>query len=194
MEHTCPFCRAQSQSNLGWVSQIEAKASQNDADAMCDLGDIFDEGTHGAPKDKVRALDCYIRAAELGSAGACSEIGRYYEFDNGDSKNMGRSAFFYRIGALRNSVIARHSLGLCEYESGNHEIGIRHWKIAAEAGSQLSLDALKEIFNADGKVHGKEFISKEDMGKIYRACHIAQEEVKTDEREKHLMYEDEWKC
>lgn len=142
----------------------------------------------------MKALDCYIRAAELGSAAACSQIGRYYEFGNGDSKNMGRSTLFYRIGALRDSVIARHDLGSCEYESGNHEVGIRHWKIAAEAGSQPSLNRLRHIYNSDGKVHGKEFISKDDMDIIYRACHAAQEEVESDEREKHWRVEDKWKC
>lgn len=190
----CPFCRTQCPSTQEWVRQIEAKASQNDAFVMCELGGIFGRGKYGVPKDELRALDCYIRAAELGSASACSQIGRHYEFGNGDNKDMGRSAFFYRAGALRDSIVARHDLGCWEYNAGNYEIGIRHWKIAAEAGSQISLNQLKRIFNAGGKVYGKECISKGDMDKIYRACHMAQEEVNSEEREKHSRFEDEWKC
>ena len=87
---------------------------------------------------------------------------------------------FYRVGALRGSIGARHKIGLSDYESGNHEIAIRHWKIAAEAGYQPSLDQLKKIYNADGKMPGKDFISKE-----YLESNEAQMEIKNEEREKY---------
>ena len=86
---------------------------------------------------------------------------------------------------MRGSIIARHSIGCFDYHFGNHEIAIRHWKIAAEAGYQLSLDALKKIYNADGNMPGKEFIGKGEMDTIYRSGHGAQMEIKSEEREKH---------
>ena len=92
---------------------------------------------------------------------------------------------FYRVGALRGAIVARYNIGAHECNSGNHEIGIRHWKIAAEAGDQPSLDNLKQIYNADGTMSGKEFISKDYLESTYRACHEAQVEVKSEEREKH---------
>ena len=69
----------------------------------------------------------------------------------------------------------------------NHEIAIRHWKIAAEAGYQESLDALRSIYSSDGSglLPGKEFITKECLDSAYRACHGAQMEVKSEEREKY---------
>jgi len=33
-------------------------------------------------------------------------------------------------------------------------------------------------------------VSKEYLDKVHRVCHAAQEEVKSEEREKHLMKED----
>ena len=82
--------------------------------------------------------------------------------------------------------MARHNLGYSEYcNLGNHKVGIRHWKIAAEAGHQKALNALRAIYNADGKMPGKEFISKEEMDTVYRSGHEAQMEIKTEEREKH---------
>ena len=90
-----------------------------------------------------------------------------------------------RVGALRGDIVARFNIGCSEYELGNHEIGIRHWKIAAEAGYQHSLDALKKIYNADGRMPGKEFISQEEMNTVYRSGHDAQMEIKTEEREKY---------
>ena len=131
------------------------------------------------------ALDFYIRAVELGSPEACVFIGNCYDKGNGVAVDKERAALFWRVGALRGDVVARHNIGCSEYGLGNHEIAIRHWKIAAEGGHQKSLDILKNIYNADGKEPGKEFISKEDMNSTYRACHEAQMEIKTEEREKH---------
>ena len=103
---------------------------------------------------------------------------------------MERSDFFLRVGALRGQISARHNIGCSEYGLGNHEIGIHHWKIAAEAGHQLSLNELRRIFNADGRMPGKELISKEEMDTAYRSGHEAQMEVKTEEREKHCTGND----
>ena len=49
---------------------------------------------------------------------------------------------------------------------------------------QGSLNKLRDIYNADGKLPGKEFITKEYLNFAYRACHGAQLEVKTEERER----------
>ena len=95
---------------------------------------------------------------------------------------------FQRVGALRGDIVARHNIGISEYfDFDNDEIGIRHWKIAAEAGYQKSLNELRLIYN--NKEPGKEFISKEYLDFAYRACHEAQMEVKSEEREKHRSEE-----
>ena len=76
-------------------------------------------------------------------------------------------------------------------KKGNHEVAIHHWKIAAEAGNQLALDKLTYIFNAESKIPGEEFISKEYLNKAYRICHEAQKRVKSEEREKHTQAQNE---
>ena len=58
---------------------------------------------------------------------------------------------------------------------------------------QLSLDELKKIYLANGKMHGKECIGKEYLNKLYRMCHAAQEAVKSEGREKDDE-EDVYKC
>ena len=182
----CPFCR-EPDPTCGdeAVRQLQARCLKNDHNALRNLGDAYQDGKYEVAKDDLKALDCYIRAVELGSAEACGYIGNCYTEGNGVAVNKERAALFERAGALRGDIIARHNIGLSEYESGNYEVGIRHWKIAAEAGSQPSLNALKSIYNANGKDLGKEFISKECMDSIDRVCHDAQEEVKSEEREKH---------
>ena len=100
---------------------------------------------------------------------------------------------FLRLGALRGDIVARHNIGQVEYDKGNYELSVRHWKIAAEAGSQPSLNQLKTIFK--GKMSGSEFICKEYMDKVYRLCHAAQVAVWSEERAKH--YDEnvrDWQC
>ena len=150
------------------------------------MGCRYKSGKYETPKDDLKALDCFIRAIELGSPEACNCIGEIYHEGNGVAVDKKRSAFFDRVGALRGEIVARHNIGCSEYNDlGNHEIAIRHWKIAAEAGYQKSLNTLRAIYNADEKKPGKEFITKEYLESIYRAGHEAQMEVKTEEREKH---------
>ena len=189
---TCPFCREPRPIPAEYVRQLEARALKSDQNALLSLGGHFMKGEHGLPQDELKALDCYIQAAELGCSGACTHIGDCHNNGKGAAINNEKSALFWRAGALGGDIVARNNIGCSEYNSGNLEIGIRHWKIAAEAGYQNSLDALKKVYN--GKIPGKQFISKECMDSLYRVCHDAQEEVKTEEREKHGRVDDMYKC
>jgi hypothetical protein len=183
---TCPFCReARPATDEEYLRRLQARSLQNDHHAYTHMGQVYQRG-EGTVIDYLKALDCWIRAIELGSPDACGRIGNSYDEGKGVAINMDRAAFFYRIGALRGHIVARNNIAYSEYNNlGNHEIGIRHWKIAAEAGCQHSLDALKKIYNADGKMPGKQFISQEEMDTVYRSGHEAQMEVKSEEREKH---------
>ena len=184
--HLCPFCREPPpSSDREYVRQLETRALKNDHRALLNIGSSFSRGINGFPKDELKALDYYIRAVELGSPQACVSIGTCYEQGNGVSVNKEKAALFERVGALRGDIQSRHNIGCSEYHSGNHEIGIRHWKLAAEAGYQGSLSNLRNVYNAGGLLPGKEFVSKEDIDTIYRSGHDAQMEVKSEEREKH---------
>ena len=183
---TCPFCRELKPTCADEeFVRLQARCLHNDHNAFTQMGEVYRRGDRGLPKDELKALDCYIRAVELGSPGACTCVGNRYDEGDGVAVDKERAALFERVGALRGDVVARHNIGCSEYNSGNHEIAVRHWKIAAEAGSQLSLDALRKIYNADVKMPGKEFISKEEMDTVYRSGYDAQMEVKSEEREKH---------
>jgi len=192
--YTCPFCRELKPFADEHIRQLEARALKNDHVALHQLGSAFTTGDCGLPKDDLKALDYWIRAVELGSGEACPQIGYSYSSGRGVSKDMDRADLFFLVGALIGNNIARHIIGCNEYNSGNHRIGIRHWKVAAEAGSQHSIDNLKKIYIADGKMPGKEFISKEEMDTVYRSGHEAQEEVKSEEREKHRDDAANMKC
>jgi TPR repeat protein len=180
----CPFCREPDPTPDMELARLQARCLLNDHKALAVMGDIYRDGACDTVKDDLKALDCYIRAAELGSPEACLTIGNNYYDGNGVAVNKKKAALFHRAGALRGSIVARNNVGTSEYNDlGNHEIGIRHWKIAANAGYQKSLDVLRRIYNK--KAPGKEFISNEYLEATYRACHEVQMEVATEERVKH---------
>ena len=183
----CPFCREPvPANNLEAKRQLQARCLKNDHYAFTMMGGRYWTGGRETAKDDLKALDCWIRAVELGSPAACGFIGRSYKEGGGVAVDKERAALFKRVGALRGDLTARYNVGVSECNDfGNHEIGIRHWKIAAEAGDQDSLNVLRGIYNASGEMPGKKFISQEEMDKIYRSGHEAQMEVKTEEREKH---------
>ena len=170
---TCPFCRElRPSSDREYNCQLEARALKNDHTALTNLGLCFMQGSHGMPKDDLKALDYWIRAVELGSPRACTFIGDGYSKGNGLAVDKERARFIERVGALRGEILVRHNIGHSEYfDLVNHEIAIRHWKIAAEAGHQPSINVLKDIYNADGKTPGKEFITKDYLESVYRAYH-----------------------
>lgn len=92
---------------------------------------------------------------------------------------MERATLFYRGSSQRGCISGRHNIGVMEYyERENHELGIRRWKISAEAGHQRSMNALRDIYNAGADSPGCEFIGKDYLDMIYcnRKCHNAQEE------------------
>ena len=185
---TCPFCREpELTASPEFLRQLQARCLLKDHNALVLMGELYSRGAPPEmPKDDLKALDCFSRAVEFGSGEACVNIGTSYREGEGVSVDKERAALFMRVGATRGSIVARHNIGWDEYYTfGNHEIGIRHWKIAAEAGHQCSLNELRDIYDAYGKKPGKKFISEEYLDFATLACHEAQEEVKSEEREKH---------
>ena len=197
LPQTCPFCRQPLvSSDDEYVRHLEVRMLQNDPIAIFSMGNALLYEDLGMSKNELKAIDCFIRAAELGSAEACCALAECFEAGTTLSDDGESSAFFFKAGAIRGDISSRSLFGLHEYRIGNHEEGIRHWKIAAEAGFQPALDILKKIFLADGQEPGKEFITKEYLDKAFRICHEAQKEVESEERKKHCDVEkyDDYRC
>ena len=167
MVFTCPFCREPKQTLEEQLRRTEARAAKNDHYALSQLGMTLIEGNDGAPKDEFRGLDCWIRAAELGSVEACNNIGVLCNSEVATMCwhfNNERFMLFAKAGALRGHIVARHAIGSFEY----FQCMVMNWafvteKIAAEAGNHTSLDKLKAIFYTEGKLPGNEFITKDEL-------------------------------
>ena len=195
----CPFCREPDPTTIEeLVRRTKARALKNDPQALYIVGMYYDKGSDGLPVDKLKALHYWTRAAELGNPRAMTNIGVRYNHGEELPVDREKATFFFRAAALNGNIEGRHNLGITEYyDLGNHRVGIRHFKIAAEAGSQLSLNHLKRIYNGYGGSPRKDFIRKDTLDSLFRACHDAQEQVKSEGREKHKEGEEDvymFKC
>ena len=189
----CAFCRAPTPSaGEEYVRLLEKRSFlHQDREAMNQLGNTYSEGDGGVPKDGLKALDYWIKATELGSKEAFNNIGQCFREGIVVAKDYKKGSLMERAGAIRGLVAARHNVGCSEYyDFGNYELGIRHWKVAAKAGYQMSLNSLRKVYNSGGMMPGKDFISKSELDNIYRLCHQAKEEVNSEERQKHRTEED----
>jgi hypothetical protein len=67
---TCPFCREPvPATDSEYLRRLQARCLKNDHDAIGLMGIFYRRGDGGIAKDDLKALDCYTRAAELGSCG-----------------------------------------------------------------------------------------------------------------------------
>jgi len=53
-----------------------------------------------------------------------------------------KTSFHYEAAAMAGHKIARQTIGLMEFESGNIERAMKHWTIAASAGEYISMQNL----------------------------------------------------
>ena len=172
----CPFCRGPQRISLGeQIERIKKRAESGDADGMHHLAGFYRDGDMGLPKDYDKAIELYLRAGELGNATAYYNIGVAYYNGQGVARDRKKAKYYYELGAMGGSVISRHNLGHIEKDE-DVKRAMKHWMIAAGAGYDLSLAAIRECF-----VNGH--ATKADFERALRAHKESKDEEKSDQRE-----------
>ena len=80
-ESPCPFCRAplpDPHDDSMIVERWEKRIEKGDAFAMRRLGGAYQDGDFGLPVDHSKAVERVSRAADLGLAEACVDLGSWY--------------------------------------------------------------------------------------------------------------------
>jgi TPR repeat protein len=120
------------------MKRVEA----NDAASIYALGHGYYQGLHGLQQDHAKAIELYARAAELGYSKAHNKLaGAYHQM--GDKK---KAKFHMEAAAMAGHEMARSNLGVMEYNSRKLERAVKHWTIAASAGSYDSMNHLRINF------------------------------------------------
>lgn len=179
LKERCAFCRTPDCGGNDYVKQLFLRMEKGDCNAYFMLGGSYREGKYGLPKDESKALELFLRAAELGSTQAMALLGSIYDKGTmGVKQDKGKSREYYEHAAKRGDPAARTALGLLEIENNNIDLAIRHWKIAAETGHLSAMKILWKSF-----YQGE--LSKDDLEDILRAHKKAIDERNSDDRERY---------
>ena len=150
LDDTCPFCRVpipDPYPSLELLERVQKRAALDDGEALKQLGFYYAGGEFGLPVDDDKSLELLHRAADLGNASACDQISHCYkEGSFGLPQDKARARHYAELAAMGGFVLARHSLGVEEWDRGELHLAVRHWKIAAAAGLKESADSLSMTF------------------------------------------------
>jgi tetratricopeptide (TPR) repeat protein len=173
LEHRCAFCREPlSRSDEEYDKREMKRIKQNDPVAICQMGK-----KHSAEGEYEKALEYYTKAAELGDVDAHACLGTLYYEGEGAEKDEEKAVYHYEQAAIEGHPGARILLALHEKENGRFERAAKHFIIAANLGSDFSLQEVKDFF-----IRG--VVSKDDYAAALRGYQTAVNATKSAEREK----------
>jgi len=150
-DEKCPFCRTPRPTSIEeMIERYKKRVDVDDPIAIHKLGVYYRGGEYGFPQDWNKALELFHRAAELGHAKACCNIG--WAYDNGYFVDVDKTkaVHYYELAAMDGCVIARYNLGLME-KADNVNRALKHHMIATSSGFAESLEEIKNLYT-DGEV------------------------------------------
>ncbi|EJK49141.1 hypothetical protein THAOC_32012 [Thalassiosira oceanica] len=144
----CPFCRTTTPKieSQAFAAMVQARVNAGDPEALYFLGSQHVYGLYGLAKDVTRAVELYERAAELGAKEAHYNLGVMYTTGKEVEKDTAKAFRHSEAAAMGGHVRARYNLGCREYNTGNYDLALQHWMIAAKLGHEDSLDEVKAFF------------------------------------------------
>jgi len=161
------------------------RADLNDGGAIGILGEEYMNGAK-VPTDKAKGLELLSRAADLGDEHGCNALGwRYLNGKGGVSRDKAKAKQYYGRAAEKGDVIARARLGYIENNDLNYRAAMRHWRIAAAGGSELSVTNLIRCYETEQLRHN-------DLAWCLQAKDKACIEMKSEQRTEYEKYFEEF--
>ena len=174
----CPFCRTPpASSDEEEMNRIENQMNKGNGKAFNMRAGDYAHGICGMPQDYQKAIELFLKAGELGCIEGYYNLGQAFRMGLGVEVDMKKSKHYFELAAIGGYADARHYLGDMEGRAGNYIRSFKHFILAAKAGDEKSLDAVK-IFFTDG------VITKDGYEKTLRAYQKIQDGRKSDERDK----------
>ncbi|EJK48605.1 hypothetical protein THAOC_32582, partial [Thalassiosira oceanica] len=158
------------------LAMIQKRVAVGDPMAIYTIGRAYDDGRYGLEKDVTRAIELYERAAELGIKDAHYCLGCTYDEGTDVERDAAKAIQHYEAAAMCGYVDARHNLGCEEADTGNHDLALQHFLIAAKMGREDSLNKVRCAFMLG-------IATKDDYAEALRGYQSAIEEMKSRERE-----------
>ena len=144
----CPFCNADTEinSDADKIENIMKRVDSIDTGAIDLLGTCYYNGLLGIHQDETKAIELWMRAAELGFSKSHNYLGMHYYH----RKNSKKAKFHLEAAAMAGHEEARNNIGLLELKQFNNtDRAVKHWIISASAGSYNAMNALRSCFEND---------------------------------------------
>ena len=187
LAETCPFCRMPTpETDEEIMERMKKRIEVGDAQAIYLLAGLYAQGLHGLPPDHTKALELCLRAAELGHAASCHNIGVAYSIGEGVEIDKEKATHYYELAAMGGINKARHNLGVFEERSGNMDRAIKHFMISVASGDAGSLKKIQQLYS-NGHA------TKEDYSTSLRAYQEYLNEVKSVQRDEAAAYSEEYR-
>ena len=178
----CAFCRTpKKKSNDEELQRVNQLIEKGNAYAYFILGGYYDQGNCGLPQDRAMANELFLKAGELGCAGAYYNLGGSYYEGMGVEIDKKKAMHFYELAAMNGDILARNNLGCLVGAAGNDHRAMKHFLLAARAGHNNAIDLVK-----DGYMNGH--VTKDQYADSLREYQKSQDEMKSDARDKALAY------
>lgn len=156
------------------LALLKRLVTKDDADAMVELGSLFERGEEGLAKDLIRAKHLYERAVDAGSATGMESLGFLLEHGGEDvAKDVIRAKHLYESAADAGSAWAMTQLALL-HESGEEGVPkdfvrAKHlYERAVDIGYAWAMTELGLLLE-----HGEEGVPKD----VVRAKHLYERAV-----------------
>ena len=137
---------------------------------------IIIKGVVACHKTTIKQISYYYRAGELGCAEAYHNLAVAHCRGLGVERDEKKAKYYWELAAMGGNVSARYNLGHLEYSAGNMSRALKHWMIAARAGHDKALAAIRGRYMS-GQA------TKDDFEKALRAHKDARDEMKSEQRE-----------
>ena len=152
LDGACSFCRTVAKASK---SEYEERIRKGDGQAACYLAKLYRDGYRDGdadmniPQDIVKSFELFHHAAhDLGSSDAKAELGRMYSCgEDGAPEDETKGREYLEDAIKMGNVSARNTLAIIEAQEDNIDLAIRHWKLAAAAGDELSMKNLWQCFH-----------------------------------------------
>ena len=179
----CPFCRApKAKSEKELVRRYEKRAEKGDKNIIFLLSEHYFYGRYGLAKDLRTSSDLVRRAADLGDVAAIGELGRMYAFGvDGVSKDEKTGRELLEWAAKKGNDYALVFLAELEDSKERPKLARTYLRTAAAAGNDRAIERLWKRFRAGE-------ICKDDLEKSLRAYQKANEDMRSEERERYKQW------
>jgi TPR repeat protein len=175
--YKCPFCNSErdGKTDEEHVDELMKRVEANDAASIYFLANDYRHGTNSLQQDHAKAMELYVRAANLGYKKAQNNLGGIYH----DGGNLKKAKFHYEAAAMAGHKGSRFNLGILEAQSRNIERAVKHLTIAASAGHYTAMNHLRINFE-------KGCVSRELIDSTLTAYNNSCAEMRSEARDAYI--------